>query len=457
MEENQQPLLATDDPAFTGLRIVYMRADELEPYTNNARTHSEDQVEQLKASLNEFGFTNPVLLDGKRLLAGHGRTIAALDIFKKGGSIKMCPPGQIPTIDLSHLTPVQQRAYIIADNKLAENAGWDYNILKIEIDALGELGFDLDLLGFGAQLAELLAPSEENEGLTDPDEVPPVPDEPVSIEGDVWLLGRHRLVCGDSTQTDLVMQLMDGTRADMLHTDPPYGVSYKGGQKEWDGIKNDALTDDSLVDFLYEAFASAVPATKPGAPWYVWHADMTTAEFVKALKMVDRKLSSHIIWVKNQMGGGWGDYRAKHEPCIYSSGGKSAWYGGRDQSTVWNVDRERDYVHPTQKPVELVRRAIDNSSKAGDAVLDLFGGSGSTLIGCEQSGRTAYLMELDPRYVDTIVLRWQGFTGQNAVLESDGRTFTEILAERKPNAVLTPSSEPPASKPKRAKRAKATA
>jgi site-specific DNA-methyltransferase (adenine-specific) len=273
----------------------------------------------------------------------------------------------------------------------------------------------------------------------------------------VWLLGRHRLVCGDSTQTDLVMQLMDGTRADMLHTDPPYGVSYKGGQKEWDGIKNDALTDDSLVDFLYEAFASAVPATKPGAPWYVWHADMTTAEFVKALKMVDRKLSSHIIWVKNQMGGGWGDYRAKHEPCIYSSGGKSAWYGGRDQSTVWNVDRERDYVHPTQKPVELVRRAIDNSSKAGDAVLDLFGGSGSTLIGCEQSGRTAYLMELDPRYVDTIVLRWQGFTGQNAVLESDGRTFTEILAERKPNAVLTPSSEPPASKPKRAKRAKATA
>jgi DNA modification methylase len=455
MAKKNEPIIAGSDPAFTGLQIVYREAAELEPYASNSRTHSADQIAAIKRSFEKFGFTNPVLLDGnKGIIAGHGRIIGALDMFKAGQSIRMCDGSRVPTIDLSHLSPVEQRAYVIADNQLATLAGWDYNLLKLELDALAELGFELDLLGFGEQLAEILAP-ETVAGKIDEDQVPNIPNDPVSMAGDLWILGRHRLLCGDSTMTDEVDRLMAGTRADLLHTDPPYGVAYKGGHKEWEGIKNDKLEGDGLVDFLYEAFSSAVPALKPAAPWYVWHADMTTAEFIKALNMVERKLSSHIIWVKNQMGGGFGDYRAKHEPCIYSSGGRAAWYGGRDQSTVWNVDRERDYVHPTQKPVELVRRAIENSSKAGDAVLDLFGGSGSTMIGCEQTGRTAYLMELDPKFVDAIVLRWQAFTGQNAILERDGRTFTEILAERKPDAVLT-SSAPPAPKPKRS-RAKATA
>jgi len=389
------------------VKITQKLVTELIPYVKNSRTHSDEQVAQIAASIKEFGWTNPILIDGANgIIAGHGRLMAARKLGHK----------EVPTIELKDLTETQKKAYIIADNRLALNAGWDNEMLTIELNDLLADGFALDILGFDPkEIAALLEP-EVVEGLTDEDAVPEAPEEPKTKLGDIYQLGNHRLMCGDSTSIDAVDKLMDGQKADMVFTDPPYGVSYTGGAKKWDGIKNDSLQNENLVDFLNSVFNCAVISTKDSAPWYVWHASNTSADFYQALQQVGKKPSAQIIWVKNIMAGGFGDYRGKHEPCIYCSGGKNAWHGGRDQHTIWNVDRERNYQHPTQKPVALAEKALGNSSKSGDMVIDLFGGSGSTLIACEKTNRHARLMELDPKYCDVIVKRWEDFTGKKAVL-----------------------------------------
>jgi DNA modification methylase len=389
------------------MKITQKKVDSLIPYINNSRTHSDEQVAQIAGSIKEFGWTNPILVDGANgIIAGHGRLLAARKLGYK----------EVPTIELADLTETQKKAYIIADNRLALNAGWDNELLTIELNDLLADGFALELLGFDPKELNALLEPEVIEGLTDEDAVPDVPDEPTTKLGDIYQLGNHRLMCGDSTSIDAVDKLMDGQKADMVFTDPPYGVSYTGGAKKWDGIKNDSLQNENLVDFLNSVFNCAVLSTKDSAPWYVWHASNTSADFYQALQQVGKKPSAQIIWVKNIMAGGFGDYRGKHEPCIYCSGGKNAWHGGRDQHTIWNVDKERNYQHPTQKPVALAEKAFGNSSKSGDIIIDLFGGSGSTLIACEKQNRHARLMELDPKYCDVIVKRWEDFTGKKAVL-----------------------------------------
>ena len=389
------------------MQIKEVEVTALIPYAKNSRTHDDAQIAQIAASIKEFGWTNPILVDGdKGIIAGHGRLMAA----RKLGMAK------VPVIELKTLSKAQKQAYIIADNRLALNAGWDNIMLTIELNELLENKFALEILGFDKdELDALLNPIEETEGLTDEDFVPKVPDEPKTKLGDIYILGNHRLMCGDSTSIDAVEKLMDGQKADLLHTDPPYGVSYdgKGGSKDWDVIKNDAVTGDGLVDFLVAVFNCANLSLKDKAAWYIWHGYKGIYEFYHALKLCGKEASSQIVWVKNGLGTMWSNYRPKHECAIYVNG---EFYAGYDQSTVWEVSREKNYVHPTQKPLELVEKALNNSSAPKDIVLDLFGGSGSTLIACEKIGRLARLMELDPKYCDVIVQRWEEFTGKKAVL-----------------------------------------
>jgi len=383
------------------------------PYARNSRTHSDEQVAQIAASIREFGWTNPVLLDGANgIIAGHGRVLAA----RKLGM------AEVPCIELSHLSEAQKKAYIIADNKLALNAGWDNELLALEFGELQELGFDLDLTGFDADELDALMPVEVPEGLTDEDAVPEVPAEPVSKMGDVWLLGKHRVMCGDSTSIDAVETLTQGQKVDMVFTDPPYGVDYKG-------IKNDDRS--GLEDLLRSAFGNFLAAAKSGASIYVFHSDRCADIFHKVFREFFH-FSSMIIWAKNSLTLSQTDYQSMHEPCLYGwmDNGKHAWHSDRKQTSVWRFDKERVEGHTTPKPVELVAKAINNSSKGGDVVLDCFGGSGSTLIACEKTGRHARLMELDGRYVDVILRRWAEFTGKDPVLESTGQTFAEAQGRR---------------------------
>lgn len=385
------------------------------PYARNSRTHSDEQVAQIAASIREFGWTNPVLVDGDNgIIAGHGRVLAA----RKLGM------AEVPCIELAHLSEAQKKAYIIADNKLALNAGWDNELLALEFGELQELGFDIDLTGFDADELEALMPVEVHEGLTDDEAVPEVPADPVTKLGDVWLLGKHRVMCGDSTSIDTVETLMAGSRANMLHTDPPYGVDYEG-------VPNDHLKDAKLEAFLRDALVCAYAVLHPGSNVYVWHADITALEFISAFRSAGFRQArpSTIQWVKPSLTMSQGDYHSQNEPCLYGwkEGSGRVRVKDRKQTTLWHCDRTTDAKsHPTMKPVELCQRAIENSSVANCIVLDLFGGSGSTLIACEKIGRQARLMELDPKYVDVIVRRWQDFTGKQATLESDGRTFAEV-------------------------------
>ena len=401
------------------MKIEEKNVKDLIPYANNSRTHSAEQVGQIAASIKEFGFNNPILLDGDNgIIAGHGRLLGA----EKLGVNK------VPTIELKHLTDAQRKAYVIADNKLALNADWDMDLLSLEMGGLRDEGFDLSLTGFNDdELANMFV--EKNEGLTDPDEVPDVPDNPVTKKGDVWLLGNHRLMCGDSTSIDAVDKLMDGSKADMVFTDPPYGMSYGGGRaavKAHGMIIGDDKTGDDLVELIREALLTAVTLCKKGASTYVCFPWRTYSEFEAALKECNLNPSSCIVWDKKSIGLGNANYRPQHEFIFYIKGG--AWYGDKAQSDVWYSSRGAtgEYVHPTQKPVELIERAVTNSSKAGDIVLDLFGGSGSTMIACDKNGRYARLMELDPKYCDVIVKRWQNYTGNQAKLEDSGKIFPTI-------------------------------
>ena len=394
--------------------ITRRKVLDLIPYARNSRTHSDEQVGQIAASIKEWGWTVPVLIDeAGGLLAGHGRVLAA----------QRLGIDEIPTMTAKGWTEAQKKAYVIADNKLALNAGWDASMLAVEFGDLKEAGFDLELTGFGGDELAALFPTE-SEGLTDEDAVPEVPAVPTTVEGDVWLLGRHRLMCGDSTSIDAVERLMDGRKANMLHTDPPYGVDYEG-------VPNDHLKDAQLEAFLHDALSCAFTALAPGSNVYVWHADITALEFISAFRSAGFKQARPptIQWLKPSLTMSQGDYHSQNEPCLYGwkEGSGRVRVKDRKQTTIWKCDRtDEAKVHPTMKPVELCQRAVENSSEVNGIVLDLFGGSGSTLIACEKTARDCRMMELDPKYCDVIVKRWQEFTGEIATLEATGQTFAEL-------------------------------
>lgn len=377
------------------MKITQKLVTELIPYVKNSRTHSDEQIAQIAASIKEFGWTNPILVDGDNgIIAGHGRLMAARKLGHK----------EVPTIELADLTETQKKAYIIADNRLALNAGWDNEMLTIELNDLLADGFALDILGFDPkEIAALLEP-EVMEGLTDENAVPEVPEEPKTRLGDIYQLGRHRVMCGDSTSLSDVDTLMDGNKVDMVFTDPPYNVGFKGRSGKHDVIKNDNLSDSDFENFIIEV-CNTIQAVDPKV-YYIW----CNWNFYGILQgKLDYKTC--IVWAKNVFGMGNG-YRHQHEFCLFN--GKID-EEIKNESDLWNIKKDTKYVHPTQKPVALSVRAFGNHVKLLN-VLDLFGGSGSTLIGAEQTGRTAYLMELDPKYCDVIVKRWEDFTGKKAIL-----------------------------------------
>lgn len=394
---------------------------DLIPYARNSRTHSEEQVTQIAASIKEFGFLNPVIIDGEKgIIAGHGRVMAA----KKLGMT------ELPAVEASHLTDAQRRAYIIADNKLALNAGWDDEMLRVEFAELTEAGFDLDLTGFSLDEIGALQIEEIPPGLTDEDAVPDVPVTPVTVEGDVWLLGRHRLMCGDSTSIDALEQLCGGQAVDMWLTDPPYNVAYEGKTKEALTIKNDKMGDDSFRQFLRDAYVAADAVMKSGAVFYIWHADLEGYNFRGAAFDAGWKIRQCLIWEKQTLVMGRQDYHWKHEPCLYGwkDGAGHLWAADRKQTTILKFDRpSRNAEHPTMKPVALFEYQMLNNTKGGDIILDSFGGSGTTMLAAEKNGRVSRLMELDPKYCDVIIKRWQDFTGKTATLEATGETF-EVLS-----------------------------
>ena len=394
------------------MQIEQLKVGDLIPYVNNSRTHSDEQVMQVASSIKEFGFTNPILIDDDGgIIAGHGRLMAA----KKLGL------DEVPCIRLGHLSEAQRKAYVIADNQLALNSGWDLDTLKLEMDRLGELDFDIELLGFDDDFLASLMIEEPGEGLTDEDAVPEPPETPTTVEGDVWVLGNHRLMCGDSTSIDAVDKLMDGKMADMVNTDPPYGVSYQSNMRtksdQFDVIAN----DDVFLDI-----APVIAACSTGwvFVWTSWKVITTWIDMFEGFGYP----TNQVIWSKG--GGGIGDLKK-----TFSSDYETAlvWHRGAELTgkrigSVWKVDKDgaSTYMHPTQKPVALPEEAIDKTTRQGDLVLDLFGGSGSTLIACEKTNRVSYNMELDPKYCDVIIKRWQEFTGKQAINEGTGKPYIEM-------------------------------
>ncbi|WP_297479298.1 site-specific DNA-methyltransferase [Ferrovum sp.] len=403
------------------LEVRYRKLEDLIPYARNSRTHSEDQVAQIASSIREFGFTNPVLIDGSGgIIAGHGRVMAAR-------KLKMT---EVPVIELAHLTETQKQAYILADNKLALNAGWDEEMLRLELADLEEQGFDLDLTGFSLDEIADLQIEEVPAGLTDEDAVPPVQPEPVSKPGDVWILGKHRVMCGDSTSIQDAERLTNGLLVDMWLTDPPYNVDYEGKTKDALTIKNDQMNDGDFRQFLRDAYTAANAVMKPGAVFYIWHADSEGYNFRGAAQDTGWKVRQCLIWKKSTIVMGRQDYHWKHEPCLYGwkEGAGHLWATDRKQTTILEFDKpSRNGEHPTMKPVALFEYQMLNNTKGGDIILDSFGGSGTTIIAAEKNGRIGYAMEIDPKYVDVIIKRWQEFSGKQAVLEADGRTFDEVM------------------------------
>jgi DNA modification methylase len=392
---------------------------KLTPYDRNARTHSDEQVAQIAASIAEFGFTAPILVDSNAgIIAGHGRLLAA---HKLGLT-------EVPVVVLDHLTEAQKRAYIIADNKLALNAGWDENLLRLELNALADEGFDIDVIGFSDdELEEILRnPEEIHDGLTDEDAVPEAQERTVTKLGDVWVLGAHRLLCGDATSRSAVDTVLAGGLADMTFSDPPYNVAYEGKTSKKLTIGNDDL-GAGFYGFLHDACSNILAVTK--GPVYLCMSSSELHTLYAAFTDAGGHWSTFVIWAKHHFTLGRSDYQRMYEPILYGwrKGVDHFWCGARDQGDVWFIKRPMaNLEHPTMKPVELVERAIRNSSKTRDTILDPFGGSGTTLIACEKAGRQARLIELEPKYCDVIVRRWQEFTGAVATLESSGETFAAV-------------------------------
>ena len=404
------------------LSVTYRPIGDLIPYARNARTHSEAQVALIAGSIREYGFTNPVLVDGENgIIAGHGRVMAA----------RMLGLTSVPVIELAHLTPAQKRAYVLADNKLAERAGWDAQMLALEVADLGALGIDLIDLGFtGHELDDLL---RQDGGDPREEEVPPVPAVPVSRPGDLWLLGPHRLICGDATDAATVARVLNGVRPHLMVTDPPYGVSYDPDWRNRAGASQTKRTgkvmNDDRADWR-EAWALF-----PGEVAYVWHGALHASVVADSLAAAGFAIRSQIIWAKERLVLSRGHYHWQHEPCWYAvrSSGTGHWSGDRTQTTLWTIpsgDQDATTVHGTQKPVECMRRPMLNNASPGQAVYEPFCGSGSCLIAAETTGRICHAVELDPAYVDVALLRWQAFTGQEAVLDGDGTPFSAVQAER---------------------------
>ena len=400
---------------------------KLLPYARNARTHSDQQVAQIAASIAEFGFTNPILSgsDGV-IVAGHGRLAAAQ---KLGLDV-------VPVVVLDHLTPTQRRALVIADNRIAENAGWDDAMLRVELADLQSNDFDLVLTGFDAdELLEIMAGEETSTaGNTDHDAVPDVPETPVSRLGDVWICGKHRVLCGDATHEASYVALLGSERVSMVFQDPPYSVNYANSAKDKLRGKNRPILNDNLgEDFGPFLVAALTPmlARCDGAV-YIAMSSSELDTLQSAFRAAGGHWSTFIIWAKNTFTMGRADYQRQYEPILYGwrEGSRRHWCGDRDQGDVWQIKKPvKNDLHPTMKPVELVERAIRNSSRPGDTVLDCFAGSGTTLIAAEKSGRGARLMELDPKYVDTIVRRWEDHSGKKATRESDGVAFDALVSE----------------------------
>lgn len=399
----------------------------LVPYARNARTHSDGQVAQIAASMREWGWTNPVLVDeAGGIIAGHGRVLAARTLGF----------AEVPVMVARGWTEAQRRAYVLADNQLALNAGWDAELLNVELKGLGEMGFDLDLLGFD-NLDALMA--DKTAGLTDPDDAPEAPADPVAALGDVWLMGRHRIVCGDCTDPLVVDKALNGVKPHLMVTDPPYGVEYDANWRNESartssGMGNRAIGAGAVGKVLNDDRADWREAWSlfPGDVAYVWHAGLFAGVVADSLVAADFKLRSQIIWKKSNFAIGRGDYHWHHEPCWYAVRRTGHWAGDRKQSTIWEIPKPQksETGHSTQKPVGCMKRPIENNSSAGQAVYEPFSGSGTTIIAGEMTGRSIHAIELNPAYVDVAVMRWQAFTGEQAKLESDGRTFDEIKAAK---------------------------
>jgi DNA modification methylase len=397
--------------------------ERLIPYARNARTHSPAQVDQIAASIREWGWTNPILVgeDGT-IIAGHGRVLGA----------RKLRIAEVPVMVAAGWTPAQRRAYALADNKLGLNAGWDQELLGLEIGELEVLGFDLDLTGF-SETERLALTATGSEGLTDPDAVPDLPKEPVSRLGDIWLLGKHRLLCGDSTSTADVDALLKGVKPHLMVTDPPWGVNYDPSWRKRAGVnlnkkKLGKVANDDRVDWQ-EAWSLF-----PGTVAYVWHASWYTGAVQQSLEQAGFDMRAQIVWAKDRFALSRGHYHWQHEPCWYAvrGAGSSNWHGDRKQTTLWTVNAREDdgHGHGTQKPVECMRRPIENNSSPGQAVYEPFNGSGSTLIAAEMTGRSCLAIDIDPAYVDVAVLRWQAFTGEAATLEKSGQIFADVGAAR---------------------------
>lgn len=392
------------DPAE---KIEKWAIEKLIPYARNARTHSDEQVGQIAASIREWGWTTPVLVDEDGgIIAGHGRTMAAKRLGMR----------EVPVMVARGWSDAKKRAYVLADNKLALNAGWDDSMLALELKELGETGFDLDLTGFSLDEINALTPLEVEPGLTDEDAVPEAPEEPTTRLGDVWILGQHRLMCGDSTSINAVEKLMDGQKVDVLFTDPPYNVAFNGRSGKHDVIKNDNLEEGEFDQFIGDVLQTIKTINAPA--FYIW----CNWKFYATLQR-ELEYKACIVWAKNVFGMGT-NYRHQHEFCLFNG---SIDDHIKNESDLWEVKKDTNYVHPTQKPVALSERALGNHKKAQN-ILDLFGGSGSTLIGCEKMGRKAFVMELDPKYCDVIVKRWQDYTGNQSILEENSKTFNELAS-----------------------------
>jgi len=413
-------------------RFEKVPVNKLVPYARNARTHSKEQILQLRASMREFGFVNPVIVDKDlNIIAGHGRIMAA----KEEGI------AEVPCVFVEHLTEAQKRAYILADNRLALNAGWDADMLSVELAELQGADFDVSLLGFDdKELDKLLGADAEDVKDDDFDVAAELEKPAVTKPGDLWLLGRHRLVCGDSTKAETFDLLMDGKSANLCVTDPPYNVNYEGSAGK---IKNDNMADDKFYQFLLDAFSNTEKVMAKDASIYVFHADTEGLNFRKAFADAGFYLSGCCVWKKQSLVLGRSPYQWQHEPVLFGwkKSGKHAWYSDRKQSTIWEFDKPRkNGDHPTMKPIPLVAYPILNSSMTGCIVIDPFGGSGSTLIACEQTDRVCYTVELDEKFCDVIVKRFCEQVGGDAdiFVVRDGTTipFKDIEIQNQPDTQI---------------------
>lgn len=403
--------------AWPADNVVMRDAASLQPYEHNARTHTDEQIAQIAASIKEWGWTMPVLIDeGGTILAGHGRIEAA----------KRMKLSEVPCLIAEGWDEAQKRAYVIADNKLTLNGGWDLSTLGAEFEALKDADFKLSLTGFGLdEIGDILA--KRVVGLTDPDDAPEEPEEPRSVAGDVWALGNHRLICGDATDADTVAKCLDGVQPHLMVTDPPYGVEYdadwrnraeRANGQPYGASAIGKVSNDGRSDWR-EAWALF-----PGDVAYVWHAGTKASEVADSLRASGFEIRSQIIWDKGRIVISRGHYHVGHEPCWYAVRSKGHWQGSRSESTVWRIEhRKSDTGHSTQKPVEAMRKPIENNSAPGQAVYEPFSGSGTTIIAAEMTGRVCHAIELDPSYVDVAVMRWQNFTGQTATHVETGEPF----------------------------------